>query len=122
MGGREYRRGESPLSTGRCTTSCSDSAVALPRLALGAGASGSVTSGARSADSALAATRASRRPFTYARQCSVHIVPRPSLRLGCLGNSAVGASWGSMPKRALPAQRRSSVLVAVFVVAIVMLP
>ena len=34
---------------------------------------------------ASAATRASRRPFTYARQCSAHIVPRPPVRLGCVG-------------------------------------
>jgi hypothetical protein len=45
----------------------------------------------------------------------VHIVPRPSLRLGCFGNSLTGASWGSMPKGTLSLQRRGSVVVCVVV-------
>lgn len=47
------------------------------------------------------------------------MTPRPSLRLGCLGNWLTAASWGSMPKRALPLQRRISVDVVVFFVVMV---
>jgi hypothetical protein len=62
------------------------------------------------------AMRASRKPFTYAFQWGEHITPRPSFREGCFGNSLVGASWASMPKRVEPLQRRRVVLLVVIVV------
>ncbi|CAN5560112.1 hypothetical protein BH23CHL8_BH23CHL8_31930 [soil metagenome] len=44
--------------------------------------------------------------------------PRPSFRLGCLGNVDTGASWASMPKRSEPMHLRIVVAYPVVLVAV----
>jgi hypothetical protein len=43
--------------------------------------------------------------------------PRPSLWLGWLGKSSIGASWDSIPNRAEPMHRRRSAMAVVLSLA-----